>query len=54
MVSPVAFDDLHFAARDYHPVLAYGQSKTANVLFAVESPAAGRPTGLPSTRCIPA
>jgi NAD(P)-dependent dehydrogenase (short-subunit alcohol dehydrogenase family) len=35
--SPVGFDDLHFAARPYDPWLAYGQSKTANVLFAVEA-----------------
>lgn len=33
--SPVVFDDVNFAARDYDPWLAYGQSKTANVLFAV-------------------
>jgi NAD(P)-dependent dehydrogenase (short-subunit alcohol dehydrogenase family) len=33
--SPVIFDDLHFAFRPYEPWLAYGQSKTANVLFAV-------------------
>ncbi len=33
--SPVIFDDLHFAFRRYDPWLAYGQSKTANVLFAV-------------------
>jgi len=33
--SPVVFDDLHFAFRPYDPLLAYGQSKTANVLFAV-------------------
>ncbi len=33
--SPVIFDDLHFRFREYDPVLAYGQSKTANVLFAV-------------------
>ena len=31
------FDDLHFAFRPYDPWLAYGQSKTANVLFAVEA-----------------
>ncbi len=37
MASPVIFDDLDFAGRDYHPVLAYAQSKTANVLFAVEA-----------------
>src|SRR6202000_1382264 len=35
MLSPVIFDDLHFAFRRYDPWLAYGQSKTANILFAV-------------------
>ncbi len=35
--SPVIFDDLNFTARPYDPWLAYGQSKTANVLFAVEA-----------------
>jgi NAD(P)-dependent dehydrogenase (short-subunit alcohol dehydrogenase family) len=35
--SAVVFDDLHFAARPYDPWLAYGQSKTANVLLAVEA-----------------
>ncbi len=34
-LSPVIFDDLHFDYRRYDPWLAYGQSKTANVLFAV-------------------
>jgi len=33
--SPVIFDDPHFAFRPYDPWAAYGQSKTANVLFAV-------------------
>jgi NAD(P)-dependent dehydrogenase (short-subunit alcohol dehydrogenase family) len=33
--SPVVFDDINFAFREYGPFLAYGQSKTANVLFAV-------------------
>jgi len=33
--SPVVFADLHFARRPYEPILAYAQSKTANVLFAV-------------------
>jgi NAD(P)-dependent dehydrogenase (short-subunit alcohol dehydrogenase family) len=37
--SPVIFDDLHFRFREYDPVLAYGQSKTANVLFAVSATA---------------
>jgi NAD(P)-dependent dehydrogenase (short-subunit alcohol dehydrogenase family) len=35
--SPVVFDDIHFQNREYDPWLAYGQSKTANVLFAVEA-----------------
>ena len=35
--SPVVFDDIHFRERAYEPWLAYGQSKTANVLFAVEA-----------------
>jgi NAD(P)-dependent dehydrogenase (short-subunit alcohol dehydrogenase family) len=35
MRSPVVFDDIHFAFRPYDPWLAYGQSKTANALFAV-------------------
>jgi NAD(P)-dependent dehydrogenase (short-subunit alcohol dehydrogenase family) len=33
----VVFDDLNFTSRPYDPRLAYGQSKTANVLFAVEA-----------------
>jgi NAD(P)-dependent dehydrogenase (short-subunit alcohol dehydrogenase family) len=33
--SPVIFDDIDFALRPYEPLLAYGQSKAANVLFAV-------------------
>ena len=35
--SPIVFDDIHFHERAYEPWLAYGQSKTANVLFAVEA-----------------
>jgi NAD(P)-dependent dehydrogenase (short-subunit alcohol dehydrogenase family) len=35
--SPVVFDDIHFTSRPYDRWLAYGQSKTANVLFAVEA-----------------
>jgi NAD(P)-dependent dehydrogenase (short-subunit alcohol dehydrogenase family) len=34
--SEVDFTDIHFERRAYDPWLAYGQSKTANVLFAVE------------------
>jgi len=35
--SPVVFEDIHFRRRPYDPFLAYGQSKTANILFAVEA-----------------
>jgi NAD(P)-dependent dehydrogenase (short-subunit alcohol dehydrogenase family) len=35
--SPVVFEDIHFQRREYVPWSAYGQSKTANVLFAVEA-----------------
>jgi NAD(P)-dependent dehydrogenase (short-subunit alcohol dehydrogenase family) len=34
--SPVVFDDIHFEGRPYDKWLSYGQSKTANVLLAVE------------------
>ncbi len=34
--SPVVFDDIDFDFRPYDPWLAYGQSKSANVLLAVE------------------
>jgi NAD(P)-dependent dehydrogenase (short-subunit alcohol dehydrogenase family) len=35
--SPVVFEDINFTSRPYDPWLAYGQSKTANILFAVEA-----------------
>ncbi|GAA4591278.1 SDR family NAD(P)-dependent oxidoreductase [Planotetraspora phitsanulokensis] len=35
--SPVVFEDIHFREREYEPWSAYGQSKTANVLMAVEA-----------------
>ena len=35
--SPIVFDDIHFERRPYDPWLAYGQSKTGNVLLAVEA-----------------
>lgn len=35
--SPIVFDDLFFERREYTPGLGYGQSKTANALFAVEA-----------------
>jgi NAD(P)-dependent dehydrogenase (short-subunit alcohol dehydrogenase family) len=33
----VDLDDLHFERREYDPWVAYGQSKTANILFAAEA-----------------
>jgi NAD(P)-dependent dehydrogenase (short-subunit alcohol dehydrogenase family) len=36
LFSPVVFDDLHYRFRPYDPMTAYGQSKTATVLLAVE------------------
>jgi NAD(P)-dependent dehydrogenase (short-subunit alcohol dehydrogenase family) len=44
--SPVVFDDVNFASRPYDPMLAYGQSKTANVLFAVEATRRWRDEGI--------
>ncbi|WP_427917830.1 oxidoreductase [Streptomyces sp. cg40] len=44
----VDFDDLHFEHRAYEPFAAYGQSKTANALFAVELDRHGRAQGIRS------
>jgi NAD(P)-dependent dehydrogenase (short-subunit alcohol dehydrogenase family) len=44
--SPVVFDDIHFARRPYDPILAYAQSKTANVLFAVGATARWKSAGI--------
>lgn len=35
-ISPVVFEDINFEQRDYNKWAAYGQSKTANILHAVE------------------
>ncbi|GAA5003648.1 SDR family NAD(P)-dependent oxidoreductase [Actinopolymorpha pittospori] len=35
LMSPVVFDDIHFANRPYEAWSAYGQSKTATILFTV-------------------
>jgi NAD(P)-dependent dehydrogenase (short-subunit alcohol dehydrogenase family) len=37
LFSPVVFEDIHFRHRPYDRWSAYGQSKTANILFAVEA-----------------
>lgn len=35
LFSPVTFDDINFLFRPYDPLVAYGQAKTACILFAV-------------------
>jgi NAD(P)-dependent dehydrogenase (short-subunit alcohol dehydrogenase family) len=37
LASPVVFDDIHYERREYDRWQAYGQSKTANILFGVEA-----------------
>jgi NAD(P)-dependent dehydrogenase (short-subunit alcohol dehydrogenase family) len=51
--SPVVFDDLHYDFRDYDPFGAYGQSKTANVLFAVEAPRRWADDGITANSLMP-
>jgi NAD(P)-dependent dehydrogenase (short-subunit alcohol dehydrogenase family) len=40
------FDDPNFERRAYEPMMAYGQSKTANILFAVELDRRGEASGV--------
>ncbi len=51
--SPVVFDDLFFDRRPYDPGQAYGQSKTANVLFAVEASRRWATDGITADACMP-
>ncbi len=44
--SPVIFDDIDYERRPYDPWSAYGQSKTANVLFAVALDDRGAASGI--------
>ena len=44
--SPVVFDDINFEHRPYDPFKAYGQSKTANILFAVDLDRRGKEEGI--------
>jgi NAD(P)-dependent dehydrogenase (short-subunit alcohol dehydrogenase family) len=44
--SPVVFDDPNFERRDYDRWSAYGQSKTANILFAVALDERGKAEGV--------
>jgi NAD(P)-dependent dehydrogenase (short-subunit alcohol dehydrogenase family) len=44
--TPVIFEDPNFERRPYDRLLAYGQSKTANALFAVGADKRGKPDGI--------
>ena len=51
--SPVIFDDINFRFRQYDPFLAYGQSKTANVLFSVAASELWAADGITSNSLMP-
>ena len=51
--SPIVFDDLFFERRAYEPGLAYGQSKTANSLFAVEASRRWKDDGITANALMP-
>jgi len=51
--SPVVFEDINFENREYDPWAAYGQSKTANVLFAVEATRRWAGDGITSNALMP-
>jgi NAD(P)-dependent dehydrogenase (short-subunit alcohol dehydrogenase family) len=43
---PIDFEDINFDRRPYNKFVAYGQSKTANILFAVGADARGKTNGV--------
>ena len=51
--SPVVFEDIMFERRAYDPGLAYGQSKTANALFAVGATRRWGPEGILANSLMP-
>jgi NAD(P)-dependent dehydrogenase (short-subunit alcohol dehydrogenase family) len=51
--SDVVFDDINYQTRPYEPWGAYGQSKTANVLFAVEAAARWATDGITVNALMP-
>jgi NAD(P)-dependent dehydrogenase (short-subunit alcohol dehydrogenase family) len=53
MRSPLVFDDIQFVFRHYEPILAYAQSKTANVLFAVGATARWAGDGITANAVMP-
>ncbi|ANZ41374.1 hypothetical protein BBK82_40865 [Lentzea guizhouensis] len=51
--SDVVFDDIHFEGREYDPWQAYGQSKTANILFGIEAGKRWATEGITMTAVMP-
>ncbi len=51
--SDVVWDDINFERREYDPWAAYGQSKTANALFAVGMTQHHKATGITSNAVMP-
>jgi NAD(P)-dependent dehydrogenase (short-subunit alcohol dehydrogenase family) len=52
-VSDIDLDDLNFENQDYDPMVAYGRSKTANALFAVEFDRRHRHRGIRAASVMP-
>ncbi|MET7278501.1 SDR family NAD(P)-dependent oxidoreductase [Kribbella sp. NPDC005582] len=52
-MSDVVFDDVHFENRPYDEWAAYGQSKTANILFAVEAAKRWASAGITANALMP-
>jgi NAD(P)-dependent dehydrogenase (short-subunit alcohol dehydrogenase family) len=53
LFSPVVFDDLHYRFRPYDQWTSYGQSKSANVLFAVGTAARWADDGITANALMP-
>jgi NAD(P)-dependent dehydrogenase (short-subunit alcohol dehydrogenase family) len=53
LFSPVVFDDLDYRFRPYDPWTSYGQSKTANILFAVSAAALWATDGITANALMP-
>jgi NAD(P)-dependent dehydrogenase (short-subunit alcohol dehydrogenase family) len=53
LYSPIVFDDINFEFRPYDPLLSYGQSKTANALFAVGATARWAEHGITANAAMP-
>jgi NAD(P)-dependent dehydrogenase (short-subunit alcohol dehydrogenase family) len=52
-IGPIDFEDIHFTRRPYGAIAAYGQSKTANILFAVEATSRWARDGITANALMP-